>query len=160
MKVLNTMTCTECGAPVCKKCVYFAEAESFPLLDAIPNELDEKYFCGECYNKQAVEVIENYEKLALLAQEFPYFSKAQTKETRLVSRSNPKISVKNCADRREVILKLAAKAIQQNCNVMIDVDLISEKIRNNGRQKTSWSGSAIPVVVDPEWLERKSQREL
>lgn len=77
----------------------------------------------------------------------------------LLGKAKEGISVKNCADRNETILRLAFLAAQLNYNAVILAEVKSEKIRNEGYQKSSWSGVGVPANVDAERIEKRNFRD-
>lgn len=129
-------------------------------MQKVPALLEQEIFCPNCYDKEVLPLAEEYKAKEQAAHHLTYFSKVQSKETRLMSRREPPIAIKDCDDRKEVILKLAFMTVEMNFNSMIDVDTVSEKLRNGGHQTLRWSGSAIPVNLDLEKLELREKRRL
>jgi hypothetical protein len=64
------------------------------------------------------------------------------------------VTVKDVPDRDEAILRLAFLAAEEGFNAILDVNVKSEKVRNEGWQKMRWSGSGLPVGVDAAKIER------
>lgn len=135
------------------------EKEDFPLLEDLPEELKDGVYCPNCFSGTPQKFINDYYEKESRAHDLPYFSIAQTKETRLISRSAPPIIITGCRDRREVILKLAYQTLELGFNGMIDLETSSEKRRNGGRQTSIWKGQAVPAHLDPQWLERKERQD-
>ena len=127
-------------------------------METVDQEILAGTFCPSCFEREVAPFCEHYERLAEEAEELAYFSRAQSKETRLMDRSASTISIKECRDRQEALLKLAFKTVQLGFNGMIDVDLTSQKKREGGRQYSLWSGSAIPTQLDLEALARRELR--
>jgi hypothetical protein len=60
-------------------------------------------------------------------------------------RSATVLKVEGCADREEALLRLAFLAVKANYNMLLDVDLTAEKVRNAGYQTSRWQAKGIPV---------------
>ena len=80
------------------------------------------------------------------------FMKAQFKETRFVKRIEDPITIAECSDYDEIILRLAFKAVELNLNGIIDVDITAKKVRTGNYQTSVFSGTAIPVNILEERL--------
>lgn len=80
------------------------------------------------------------------------FMKAQFKETRFVKRLEDPITIAECSDYDEIILRLAFKAVELNLNGIIDVDITAKKVRTGNYQTSVFSGTAIPVNILEERL--------
>ena len=161
MEKLNCCTCQKpkanlvceiCQSPVCKYCAQFTDEETISFLPQLPSELEHTTYCGPCYNNTVAPALEDYMQTMKAAKEILVFDKKQGKETRLIKRLEDPISVSNCADENEAILKLAFLAAQKKLNAIVDVDLSSEKIKNGSFRTTKWRGTAIPCYVKPEKL--------
>jgi hypothetical protein len=83
------------------------------------------------------------------AKEVMVFFKTQSEETRLIRRVEKPFQVSDCVDRDEVIMRLAFLAAENNFNALVDVSVLSEKVRNEGYQTTKWKGTGVPVQLDP-----------
>lgn len=82
------------------------------------------------------------------AKNLTVFFTADSKRTRNFSRKEKPIKVKDCTDREETLLRLAFLAVHANFNALIDVDIVSQKIRHGTYQTTQYSGTAIPVNLN------------
>ena len=80
------------------------------------------------------------------------FMKAQFKETRMVKRFEDPISIIDCADYDETILRLAFRGAELGFNGIIDVDITSKKVKTGNYQTTVFSGTAIPANVREDKL--------
>lgn len=80
------------------------------------------------------------------------FMKAQFKETRFVKRLEDPITVAECADYDETLLRLAFRGAELNFNGIIDVDITSKKVRTGNYQTSVFSGTAIPANVREDKL--------
>ncbi len=65
-----------------------------------------------------------------------------------VKKQEPPFVIKACPDYDELILRLAFLAAENNFNILVDVDIKSEKVRNAAYVHLIWNGSAIPSNVD------------
>ncbi len=80
----------------------------------------------------------------------------------LIKRSKTQVSVKDCPDREETLLRLAFLAAEQSFNALIEVNLNSEKVFDaGGYQYLNWSGTAFPAevrsasLVENRWKKKK-----
>ena len=131
------------------------DEDKFSFLPEILPDLAHDTYCRTCFDSRIELALQSYDKIMERACNMNVFYKAQSKETRLLKRAEPVIRVVNCKDRDETILRLAFLAANANFNCIIDVDLISEKIRNGSYQKMIWQGTGIPAQLDAEKHKRK-----
>ncbi len=89
------------------------------------------------------------------ARNVSMFYKDQGKETRRMSRIEKAITIENCLDKNEIILRLAFRAVENGFNTLVDVDLVSKKVKQGNYQHSVWSGTAVPVTLEPEKLKHK-----
>ena len=139
------LNCGLCQCTLCKSCVSFVDENEFFFSSTVTAELRAGVFCQTCYNTTVLDEIERYKKILTLAQAVDVFHKKQSKETRLLKRKEKPLSVVNCADEEEALLKLAFMAAEKGFSQMIDVDLQPKKVTINKYHTTVWSGSAIPI---------------
>lgn len=149
-----TLVCGICKNPVCKKCAQFTGEESFSFLTKIPENLTHGTYCGPCFDEQVAPELAVYEETMERAKDVAIFFKDQGKETRWVKRSKEIFKVLECPDRDETLMRLAFQAAQKNFNSLVDVDLVSEKIRNGSYQTQKWSGTAVPANIESRKLGR------
>lgn len=97
----------------------------------------------------------NYNRMMQNAREVSLFYKDQGKETRRMSRVEKPIIVENCLDKDELILRLAFRAAEEGFNTLVDVDLVSQKVKQGNYQHLIWKGTAVPISLEPEKLKRK-----
>lgn len=154
LKPNASLECGLCKEAVCKKCAHFLAEDSFSFLTLIPQELSHQVYCSGCYQDKILPQQESYNETLQRAKDVAVFFKAQSKETRLMSRKNPPVTVNDCADKEEAVLKLAFLAASQNLNAVIDVDVCSKKIRMGTYQTQVWSGSGVPLNVSEKKLSR------
>jgi hypothetical protein len=140
-----TLLCGICKDSICKSCVQFIEEDQFSFSSQVSQELKSSTFCQSCYNSRVVDEIEKYDELMKKAKAVDVFHKKQSKETRLIKRKEKPLSVVDCADFEEALLRLAFLAAEKGFSKIIDVDLQSKKVTINKYHTTVWSGTAIPV---------------
>lgn len=98
--------------------------------------------------------IEKYDQIMTLASEVSVFDKKQGKETRFVRRIEKPVSIIECNDRDEALMRLAFKAAQIGCNSLVDVDLKSKKVKVGTYHKNVWDGSGVPAKIERKQLVR------
>jgi len=131
----------------------FVDDESFALLETPP--VAPGAYCPACYDQQVWPALSEYNEQLERAKNVNMFYLSQSKESRFVRRIEKPISVKDCVDRQDAILRLAFIAVRAGKNALVDVDLSSSKIRNGGYQTSSWSGRAIPADIEESALQRR-----
>jgi hypothetical protein len=150
------LECELCQQPVCKKCSQKLAADSFEYLKAVPAELKHKLYCGPCFDSKVAPALAHYDDLLAQAKNLNVFNKGQGEETRLMSRSEKPLKVTDCADKKEALMRLAFRAAELGFNCLIDVTIVSTKIRNHGYQNTKWEGTGVPLRVDEAELDRRA----
>lgn len=154
-----TFTCEKCQGVVCKKCVETLKKGRLSFLDKIPDDLAHELYCANCHMNVVAPALEAYDRDMARARAVMVFHRNQGEETRLYKRSERSLTVENCADREETLLRLAFAAAKLQFNTLLDVDIKSKKVRNFGYQTTTWSGTAVPTNLDPKELAwREKQR--
>jgi uncharacterized protein YbjQ (UPF0145 family) len=149
----STLECGLCHCATCKNCTEFITEETFRYADQFPQKLVQSpTYCLNCYTTDVLPEIESYEKMLEQAKEIAVFDITQTKETRLIKRLEPTITVKNCLDQPEATLKLAYIAAKLNFNSIIDMNLKTVKIRDGSYQTSEVNGTAIPAHVSESKL--------
>ncbi|MCM2323953.1 MAG: hypothetical protein NDJ90_11895, partial [Oligoflexia bacterium] len=149
-----SLTCESCGEPVCKACVFFLEPDTFSFLRQLPAELKHSRYCPSCQAAHIAPALEAYEEKLERAREVYFFFVTQRKAIPLLRRSKEKLSVEDCGDRDETILRLAFQAVELGCNAVIEAEVLSEKVRNAGYQTSRWHGTGFPAEVDVARMER------
>ena len=147
-----TLTCGTCSSPVCKYCAVFLDEDTFKYLKKIPKDASHTTYCSPCYNEKVSPVVDNYNETVERAKNIMIFTKQQNKETRFIKRYEEVVHVSDCLDREDVMMRLAFFAAQGDFNGVIDIEVVSKKIRNGSYQTTQWSGSGIPALVNPAKL--------
>jgi len=144
-KKKTEIICDACEQATCKKCSYFIDEDTVEFLSLLPERLVHKTFCPECFHGQVGTEVEKFNAILDLAQNIDVFDKKQTKETRLMKRSEKPLLVNECDDRNETLMRLAFLAAQKGFNTLLDVDISSKRISAGGsRTKQLWSGRGIP----------------
>ena len=144
-----SLHCGLCHEWLCKDCAQFLEAATFSFLREIPEHLSHFTYCGLCYDKKVAPEIEAYSEVMNRARQVQLFYKNE-REVALIYRSKKMLSIQNCPDRKEILLRLAFFAAQQSYNGLVHIELNSEKIKIDGYQKTNWSGTGFPATVKVE----------
>jgi len=140
--------CGVCESPVCQKCAQYLPKHSFPLLPVRPPELHHDTYCGPCYVSKIGPIEEEYARLSVLAAKVLVFPKAKAEQTRLMDKREKPLSVEDCEDERDVLLKLAYLAAKEGFNALIYVHVAKKQVRNHAYQTSRWTGHAIPTKVD------------
>jgi hypothetical protein len=148
-------SCGICRSPICKGCSQFVEEKSFAFLEKTPEELTHTVYCGICFDEKVAGPLRDYKETMRRAKNVFVFFKAQSKESRLMSRNADAVEVPDCADREETILRLGFLAAKAGYNALVDVDIVHEKIRIGAYQTTKWSGKGIPTQVDATKMNRR-----
>jgi hypothetical protein len=137
---------------VCKSCAQFLEEDSFSFFAVVPENLRHSVYCPTCFDLHVAQAQRDYQELMGRARETLVYYKTQSKETRLIRRTEETVSVLDCQDHDELILRLAFFAAQAGFNSIIDVQVHSKKVKLNGYQTTVWSGSGLPANVKEKYL--------
>ncbi|MGE0634348.1 MAG: hypothetical protein AB7O96_18175 [Pseudobdellovibrionaceae bacterium] len=147
-----TLTCGICECSLCKYCAQILAHDQFSFLPVIPVVLSHQVYCGVCFDREVASEVQNYEQTMEEAKNIHIFFKAQGKETRLIKRNEKPIKISDCADRDEAILRLAFVAAQGKFNSVLDVDVVSKKIRMGAYQTQTYSVTGMPAQVDSRKL--------
>ncbi len=107
-----------------------------------------------CFDSEVQPALENYRELIEQARSVFIFFTTQKKAIPLIKKSKEKVVVEACDDRDETILRLAFQAAQQGYNAVIETEVVAQKIRNEGYQKSVWRGVGVPAQVNAERMER------
>lgn len=154
-----TSACEICEGPLCKACIQFLEPDAFSFLKSVPEELSHDRYCEFCYSQNVVPALETYEEVMARAKEVFVFFITQKATIPLTKRSKTPVKVTDCPDRDETILRMAFFAAEQGFNALIEVEVIGEKVRNAGYQKSKWRGVGEPANVDEAKVNRNDLRE-
>lgn len=112
----------------------------------LPKELQYKGLCANCYHNEASDIIATYNEILERAKSVNVYDMKQTHETYKMNRHEKAVSVSECNDREETLLRLAFLAAQRGFNTLVDVSLQSKKLSQGGTyKKLVWSGKGIPL---------------
>ncbi len=145
----NVYLCGLCQGMSCKECVQFLDEGAFSFREKVAEELLHTTYCQACYDAKVAPELAAYAQEMERAKQIRVFSK-KAGYLRIIRRSKQMLSVRDCKDRDEVVLRLAFFAAQQSYNSLIEVELVAEKVRNFGYQKSNWTGTGFPADVEPE----------
>lgn len=143
----TALRCGICQGSVCKYCARLLDQDAFSFLEKVPEGLSHSVFCPTCFDARVSEPLAVYNDVMERAKDVDVFFKKQHKETRLVKRTEKPVSIEECFDRDDLILRLAFFAAQANFNAIVDVELISEKVGVGSYKKLKWRGSGVPANI-------------
>lgn len=144
----NPAHCALCAAFLCKDCRSFLDDGAFSFLREVPPDLTHGVYCGACFAAKVAPALEAYEATMERARKASLFYKGE----RYVPphrRANKPVSVKDCPDRKEALLRMAFFAAERSCDALVEIDVTSKKVNTTGYQTTIWSGSAFPAQLKP-----------
>lgn len=142
--------CGLCEEHVCKGCAQFLGEEAFSFLPVVAPELKHPCYCYNCFDDKVSAPLNAYNETMEKAQDIIIYGKDQTKLTRYLKRKEDPYKVDNCIDSNEAVMRMAFMAAQNNFNCLIDVTLVNSKKHLSGSHtKSMWSGTAIPITIDP-----------
>ena len=142
-------TCGICAENSCKACTHFLGEESFSFLKVVPEVLKHNYYCTQCFDEQIAGPLDEYNETMEKARDIIIYGKDQTRLTRYLKRKEDPYHVENCVDKEEAVLRMAFFAAQANFNCLIDVNLVSKKVLTGTYKNTAWSGTGVPITIDP-----------
>ena len=131
------------------------EPNHFSFWSPIPKPLTYTHYCPSCFDENVAPKLAQYNAILEKAKQLYIFFDTQKRPHCLMHYSRKPVSVKNCTDRDETILRIGFLAAEQGYNAAVDVSIVSKKMRHHAWEKLSWQGDAVPAQVD----ERKLQRE-
>ena len=139
------LRCELCKKASCKQCSIFIDEDRFELFVLLPQSLQHKTFCPQCYNEDIAEQMTGYEEILQKAKQLDTYDITQSSETRLMKRLEKPVKVSECEDRKEALLHLAFRAAERGFDTIIDVNITPEKSGQNSYMKKIWSGTAVPI---------------
>ena len=151
--------CPLCFEPICKNCLQPVDSDAFQYMPDRPEDLSHARYCGFCLDATINPALEVYTEILERAKKICLLTKAYKGHVSTLKKAKYSIEVKDCPDREELIMKLAFMAAKEGYNALLQTDLVSQKIRNEAYQKSSWSGEAWPATIDAERLDRDEARE-
>lgn len=149
------LQCQSCQCGLAKDEAQFVDEGTFELLSQLPQGVALGVYCSPCFEAHVRPALEAYLEKVERAKNVNVFLATQSKESRFVRRTEKPISVEECLDRDDALLRLALKAVELNKNALVDVDFSSRKIRNGGWQTARWSGRGIPAHIEESQLQRR-----
>ncbi len=147
-KLKATLCCGLCTESICKSCAQFLNDDSFAFMKKVPTQLSHTTYCEPCFHNEVEPELAAYAQTLERAKNILVFSKTQSKETRKIKRTEDPVRVIDCPDHDETILRLAFFAAQGNYNAIVDMELVSEKVKNGSYQTSKWAGVAVPAQVN------------
>ncbi len=153
----SKLQCGVCECLLCKDCVQFLEEDHFSFLKEPAEELKHKTYCRNCYDEKVMPAHEAYLELMERAKQVYVFFKKHN--IPLIRKSKHWVSVQDCPDREEALLRLAFFAAEQSFNALVEANLISEKRFVNGYQSLIWHGKAYPAEIRVAGLEENRFKE-
>ncbi len=144
-----TLQCKACSTPQCKKCVNVVGDERLTYLDDdVPKLLEGGgVFCNSCFGTQIAPTLNEYDEIMERAKQVFVFSENESKETRLIRRSERKFQVTG-EDEKDIVLKLAFLAAKAGFNCVVDITVKGEKRRDGSYKLMTWTGSGTAAQVD------------
>ena len=140
--------CALCESALCKSCEHFQETDAFSFLEELPEDLKHGHYCPNCFDEKVAPVQAKYEETMALAREVNIFFIADKHPPYLLKSAKRQVSIKDCKDREETILRLGFKAAEMGFNSVAKVNITSTQIRNLGYQTSSWHGTGLPADID------------
>lgn len=135
-------TCRACESVVCKNCVETVTDETFEYADFTEANSPIGSYCSSCYTTEIVPKLETYEAILERAKDVAVFTLDQSKESRLVKRSDLKLKIDECPDKDALLMRLAYMAAKAGYNTLVDVDLVYSKVRDGSFKLSNWAGTA------------------
>ena len=129
------------------------DAFSFQTTPLAP-ELEHRLYCPPCFDAHLGPALEAYAALMVRAKDVFFFFTTQKNRLPVLKRARFKVKVENQADRNETVLRLAFMSVEQGYNAIVEAEVFSEKVRNEGYQKSRWRAIGYPASVDVPRLER------
>ena len=111
-------------------------------MPTIPDELKHAAYCGPCFNSTVAPALENYEELLSKAREVCVFDKSK-KNPPVQSISKHKLSVSNCVDEDDALMRLAFLAASSGFDALVKVELSWERVDLSGYQTSRWHGIGL-----------------
>lgn len=140
--------CGICEEHVCKSCAHFM-GDGFSFLKKIPKDLSHQTYCSHCYDDKVSQAHADYNATMEKAKEVIVFTKERSKLTGHLKRKEDPVTVEDCEDEEETLMRLAFFAAQEDFNCILDVKITHRKIIVGSHKKTIFSGTAIPITIDP-----------
>ena len=147
----NGLLCGLCYEILCKDCAIFMPDDAFSFLPDIPEDLRHPIYCPRCHDQKVQPALDEYNAKLNRAKEVLIFDK-KVKHVPTTKIDRYKISVTDCPDKQEMMMRLAFQAVEQSFNAIIKAEMSSKKVNLGGYQTSAWSGSGFPANVNKEEL--------
>ena len=134
---------------MCKSCTQFL-SETFSFRKSVPEELTHPCYCMNCFDDKVAAPLADYTDKMFRARDIIIYTKDMGKLTRYLKRKEEPYHVENCEDQEEVFLRMSYFAVEANFNCLIDVVVNRKTVSKGSHKKSMWSGSAVPVTIDPK----------
>lgn len=142
--------CGICHEHMCKAHTQFITEGTFSFMKKVPADLTHPTYCVNCFDDKVAGPLSDYEAKMEQAKEVMMFTKDQAKVTGHLKRKEEPVTVEDCEDQDEAILRLAFQAAEQGHNCILDVVIKTKKIIVGSHKKTIFSATAIPITIDPK----------
>src|SRR5687768_3347715 len=119
----KNLQCHVCASSLHKSDAQFVDDETFSFLPKLPAGVSLGIYCNTCFDQHVRPALDDYNEKMERAKNVNIFYASQSRESRFVRRIEKPIHVTDCADREEVILRLAFLAVQADKNALVDVEL-------------------------------------
>jgi hypothetical protein len=149
------LTCGLCAESVCKKCAHRLGHNAFQFLEEKPEAFTHTAYCDPCYASEVEEAFLAYEADVEKARGVFIFFKTQRKEIPLVKKTNDTLSIVDCIDRDEAILRMAFQSARAGYNAVIEVEVSARKVKEEAYQKYLWKGTGRIARIDEVKLGRQ-----
>jgi hypothetical protein len=141
--------CGLCGCDLCKACAQSISETDLSFAPSVPEALTHAFYCSSCFDEKIHPELAEYETTLERAKEILVFMKDQGKETRLIKRKEAPLKSADCDDFQDAVMQLAFMAASRGHNAIVDVDINGRKVKDGSYQTTKYTGTAIPVSIDP-----------
>lgn len=142
------VSCRECDSAVCKSCIEFVGDDVFEFDEYTEENSPVGHYCSTCYTTEIVPRLEVYNEIVERAKEVSVFSTEKGKESRLIKRTDVHLKIDECADKEDLIMKLAYMAAKAGYNSIVDMDLVYTKVRDGSFKLANWSGTATAANLN------------
>ena len=146
--------CGVCQEPVCRKCRIFLANDQFPLAPELAPELKHTYYCGVCFGEHVEPFEAEYASCVEQAKQINILYRNSKSTLKVIRKAVHWIEISDAVDRDQAIMKLAYTCAKGGYNALIDTEITSHKVRNEGWQTSLWRGRGLPAEIRSYELER------
>ena len=133
--------CGVCGEGICRKCRLFQPEGSFSYWsEPLAPELTHVNYCGGCFDAHVGPFKARYDELMDAARKINVFYKDSNSLFRIIRKSVRMLEVSEVTDRDDLVMRMAFMTAIAGYNSLVDVEISSKKVRNEGYQTQVWSG--------------------